>query len=268
MHVFFGEKDITETEIFQCIELDFFITCDFPDHLHLAVLNNRILMAFFFEAVDYPDIGIRHGVRVIVNVHLPDIGFLPVEIQLIHMILLGFDHVDRVCVDGGKSAVPVHLSNGLRMPGFRGVDNNHVVGINAPEADFVGGVTFCRPMPPVGDAVQDSFFFKIIKEFLKIFFPKTFPLFKGEFESCTLQMVQQDEEIVGVNAAMFRRTGKEIVRMLNDKLIHRAASGNQNGETLSHAPSRPSCLLPGTGDGTRITHHDTGFQITDVDSQL
>jgi len=40
---------------------------------------------------------------------------------------------------------------------------------------------------------------------------------------------------------MLRRTGKEIVRMLNDELIHGAASGNQNGETLSMRRP-PSCL--------------------------
>ena len=268
MHVLFGKVDVSETDVLQGVELDLFISGDFAHDLNLAVLDDGVPVAFCPEAVDHPDVGVRHGVRVIVRVHLAHIGLFPVEVQPRHMILLGFDHVDRIRVDRGEGAVPVHLGNDLMVPGFRGVDDHDVFGIDAPQTDFIGGVAFRRPVPAVGHTVQDPLVFEVIEKLLQIFLSETLAFFEREFEGRAFQVMKQDEKVVGIHAAVLGRAGEEVVRMFDDELVHGAAPGDQNGKALSRATADPSGLLPGAGDGTRIADHDAGLQIADVDPQF
>ncbi len=53
-------------------------------------------------------------------------------------------------------------------------------------------------------------------------------------------MVKEYEEVIGIDPAMFRRTGKKVIRVLYDELVHGIAAGNENGETVPRPPALPS----------------------------
>jgi hypothetical protein len=103
-----------------------------------------------------------------------------------------------------KGAVPVYLGDYFMRPCFRGVNDHNIFGIDAPEADFVGGIAFRRPVPPVIDPVQDSFFLQIVKEFFEIFVPESLASLEWKFKGGALQVVEEYEEIFGIDAAVLR----------------------------------------------------------------
>jgi len=67
---------------------------------------------------------------------------------------------------------------------------------------------------------------------------------------------------------VLRRAGKEIVRVFHNELIHGIALSDQDGKAAACSASCSACLLPGTGNGSRITHHDACLQVADVDAQF
>jgi len=66
--------------------------------------------------VDYPHMSVGHGVGIVIHVDLADVGLLPLQIQFIHMILLGFHHIDGLVMDGGEGAFPVHFGDNDGFP--------------------------------------------------------------------------------------------------------------------------------------------------------
>ncbi len=85
-----------------------------------------------------------------------------------------------------------------------GIDDDDIFGIDASEAHLVGGITLGGPVPPVVDAVQDALLLEVVQEFLDILVAELFSLLEGEFEGSALQVVEQDKEVVGIDAAVFR----------------------------------------------------------------
>ncbi len=81
-------------------------------------------------------------------------------------------------------------------------------------------------------------------------------------------MVQQDQKVVGVHAAVLGGAGEEVVRVLHDELVHGVALGNQDGKAVPGPAPGPARLLPGAGDGARVARHDARLQVADVDAQL
>jgi len=88
MHVLLRQGDVAVAEILRRVELNLLEAHDLADHLDLPVLHDRRSGTAPGEGVDDPDVGVGHGVGVVVHIDLADIGGLPLQIELIHMILL------------------------------------------------------------------------------------------------------------------------------------------------------------------------------------
>ena len=204
VHIFFRERHIPVTEILRSVKFNLLISHNLSHHLHLAVFNDDLLPVLLGKAIDDPDICICHGIGVVIHIDLVDKSRLSFEIELVHIVLLRFYHVDGIVMNHGKGAVPVYLGDYFMCPCLRGVNDHYIFRIDAPEAHFIGGIAFRRPVPPVIDPVQDTFFLQIIKEFLKIFAPEAFSFLEGKFKGGTLQVVKEYEEIFGIDAAVLR----------------------------------------------------------------
>ena len=182
VHVLFGEGYVAVAEIFRRIKFDLLVAHHLAHHLHFPVLPDNAAICIAFETVDNPDIGVGHGVGEIVHIDLSHVGLLPLQVQLVHVILLRFDHIYGVVMNGGKGAVPIHLGDNVVRPRICRIDDDHIFGIDAAEAHLVGGIALGGPVPAVFHAMQDALFLQIGHEFFQVLLAETFPLFKGKFE--------------------------------------------------------------------------------------
>ena len=132
MHVLLGQVHIAVTQVLRGVELDLLVADDLAHHLDLSVLDQDLFPRFLREGVDDPDVGIGHRVGEIIRLHLVDVSGLALQVKPVHVVLLGFHHVDRVGVGGGEGAVPVHLGDDLMVPGVRRIHDHHVFRVDAP----------------------------------------------------------------------------------------------------------------------------------------
>ena len=91
----------------------------------------------------------RHGGRVIVGFYLSHVGLVVIEVQALHLVLLRIVLVDRLFVEHGMCAPPIHLCDC-----FVGVevDDDEIVPTDAPETDSIGRV--CIGCPMIGGATN------------------------------------------------------------------------------------------------------------------
>ena len=80
--------------------------------------------------------------------------------------------------------------------------------------------------------------------------------------------MQQNQQIVGIDAAMLGRECKKVIGIFHDELIERIASCNQDRERSACAAACASGLLPGAGNRAGVAGHDAGFQIADINTQF
>ena len=153
------------------------------------MLDEDLLARLLREGVDHPDVGVGHRVGVVLHLDLVDVGGLPLQVELVHVVLLGLHHVDRVGVDGGEGAVPVHLGDHPVVPRLGRIHDDDVFGVDAPEAHLVGGIALRRPVPAGVDAVQHPLLLEVVEELLQVFPAEVLPLLEGELEGGALDVV-------------------------------------------------------------------------------
>ena len=255
-------------QVFGGVEFDLLEAHDLAHHLDLAVLDDDLPPRPLREGVDDPDVGEGHGVGEVIHLDLSDVGGLPLQVELVDMVLLGLDHIDRVVVDGGEGAVPVHLGDDPVVPGVRRIHDNHILRIDAPEAHLVGGIALGRPVPAGAGAVENPLPLKVIEQLLQVFPAEALPLLEGELEGGALDVVQEDQQVVRIDPAELGGAGKKVIGVLHDELVQGGAAGDEEGQALARAPPRPPGLLPGAGDGAGIAAEDRRLQVADVDPQL
>src|SRR5207302_7139860 len=78
----------------------------------------------------------------------------------------------------------------------------------------------------------------------------------------------EDQQVVGVDQSLLRISPKEILRMVDEVLVERAARGYVDGGRGTAAPAGAADLLPGARDRPRVTAENGGIQVPDVDPQL
>ena len=81
-------------------------------------------------------------------------------------------------------------------------------------------------------------------------------------------MVDQNEQIVGMDARLLRRPVKEKFRVLDHVLVQRVAARDEERHGCPVPPAGPARLLPGAGDRARIAVDDARLQLADVDAEL
>src|SRR5690606_12038899 len=89
-----------------------------------------------------------------------------------------------------------------------------------------------------------------------------------QLEDSALQVVDEDFEIVGVDAGALRRRFKEVVRPLDDVLVHWRRRGDEYGYRGRLTPPRATGALPGRGDRAGVAGQHAGVERADIDAQL
>ena len=81
-------------------------------------------------------------------------------------------------------------------------------------------------------------------------------------------MIEQYIQVIRVKQCVFRRLPKEIRRMRDDKLIDRRAGSHHYRQRRALPAPRAPGLLPGAGDGARISAQHAGGQRANIHAQL
>ncbi len=89
-----------------------------------------------------------------------------------------------------------------------------------------------------------------------------------QLEHGTAQVVEQDDQVVGVDQGLFGRAPKEVIGMVGQELVERAGGGHQDCQGGLVAAPGPSGLLPGAGDGARVPDQQRCAQAADVYAQF
>src|SRR5436305_15258464 len=103
--------------------------------------------------------------------------------------------------------------------------------------------------------MQESCFPELFTKSWKVHLAKTLVRRDGQLECSTLQMVDKNLKIVGLNVSVFGGASKEIVRMLYDELVKRSRRRNDNGTQTSNTSSSAPRRLPSGRNRSRITSH-------------
>ena len=81
-------------------------------------------------------------------------------------------------------------------------------------------------------------------------------------------MLQQDQQVIGIDERLFGRAFEKVVGVMGQKLIERVGRGNQNGQRRLLLPPGPPGLLPRTGNRAGIADQHGRTQLADVDAKF
>ena len=81
-------------------------------------------------------------------------------------------------------------------------------------------------------------------------------------------MVDEHGQVVGVDAAHFRRLAAEVFGMVDDVLVDGHGTGDQHAQRLAAAPAGAADALPGRGDRARVGGQHHGVERADIDAQF
>src|SRR5215207_1887408 len=117
--------------------------------------------------------------------------------------------------------------------------------------------------------------FLVGKQELKILFDhftsegaKAFTFLEWELEHCAAQMLEQDQQMIGVDERLFRGTLEEVFGMMGQELVQRTGGSDHHRRGGFETASGASRLLPGGSDSSGVADQDGGAQPADVDPQL
>ena len=126
-----------------------------------------------------------------------------------------------------------------------------------------------HPVVSAAGEIQNMFFAEIVKQLFGRYALRIgFSFLKGKLIGGTFDVPQQDVEIIRVNERIFRRTCKEILRMVDNILVKRRRRCNQNRQRCILSPPCTACLLPCAGNRTGIAAEHACIQLSDIDAQL
>jgi hypothetical protein len=116
--------------------------------------------------------------------------------------------------------------------------------------------------------MNEPMFFQKTKDLGETLVAERLSTSERKLESGTLDMVYENREVVRIDEPVLRRAGEEVVWVIHDELVERAAIGHQDcdrGACPSTGATRP---LPGGCNRSRVTGKNGHVQITDVDPEL
>ena len=182
------------------------------------------------------------------------------------MVLRALVQVDRFFVQERGRRELVHLADDAGAPGH--VDDDDVVGIGAAQADAFRGKRVGAPVPGIPGLVDGAIFFENAQQLGDGRLPKGFAVGEGQLEGRRLQMGAQDQQVVGIDQPLFRVEAQEILWVVHQVLIERAARRDIDRGCGAAPATGATDLLPGAGDRSRITAQHGGIEMPDVDAEL
>src|SRR5713101_8201001 len=182
------------------------------------------------------------------------------------VVLRTFVEIDGFLVQEHRRRELVHLADD-RRPRLRRVDDDDVVGGDAPKVDLLGGKRLAAPEPATCRPRCGSVLFEDPEEVADVGSPQ--PLFglEGQLEKAGLEMAGEQEQVVRVDQSLLGVRAQEVVGMTDDELIERRARGHENPNRPG-ATARSPQLLPGRGDRPGVADEDRRLQAADIDAQL
>src|SRR3990167_7660975 len=154
---------LARADVLERAQLDLLEADHLLGHEHLALLGEVRGVVLVGQALEDPDALRADRVGEVVHLHALDVGDLLLvlpPVQLLHLVRLALDEVDRLRVDRRERAPPVHLGDDLAPLHLRGVargrvEHEEVVARDRAERDVVRRVRLGRPVPAVARVVED-----------------------------------------------------------------------------------------------------------------
>src|SRR5437660_12926324 len=81
-------------------------------------------------------------------------------------------------------------------------------------------------------------------------------------------MVDQNEQLIRIDAGVFWRGPEKKLRVAHNVLIERRTGRNQDAQGRAIASTGPPETLPGAGDGAGIAVEETDIQRPNIDAKL
>ena len=132
---------------------------------------------------------------------------------------------------------------------------------------LLGGKSLPAPEPPAGGACRRPVLFEKLQQLLHVGRAQSLVVHEGQLEQPGLQVRCEQQQVVGIDQALFGIGTEEIFGMADDELVERRARGNEHPDRPGPA-SGAAQLLPRRGDGARIADQHRALQAADVDSEL
>src|SRR6266851_5969495 len=148
------------------------------------------------------DLGVADGVSVVIDVDALDVGLAFLEIEMFDVVLLAAVKVDGFFVDEHKRAGEIDFADDVWRPGD--VDDHEIVAGYGTQADGIGRIGFLRPVIVFSGEMQKTYFGEARAKIGEIDIAEFVAWSDGQFERSTLQMIDEDFEIVGLNEGVLR----------------------------------------------------------------
>ena len=143
-------------------------------------------------------------VGVVVHVHLVHVRLPLAPVELVHVVLDGVVHVDRVLVDEHLGAEQVHLAEDPG-PVRRRVDDHHVLGRRGPQRDLRRREVLRAPVPPPVVCLADGPGLAEEREqVVRRSRPEPLAGLERQLERRRAEVREQDVEVVRVQARLLR----------------------------------------------------------------
>src|SRR5690606_6859448 len=150
----------------------------------------------------------------------------------------------------------------------RHVDDDEIFLGRRPQGNRVRRKRLLHPVPAVLDAMQRFFLDQKFQHVLQRLPAKVLSLLKRKLIRSAFDMIDQDNQIVGVNARLLRRMLEKKLRIFDNVLIERIAARYKEGDGAFRPPPGAARLLPRTGDAAGIAVQHARLQLADIDAEL
>ena len=223
----------------------------------------------FFELIQHLQRGGQVRVGIIAHVHRTDVGLFVVEIQILHLILPAFMHINCILMQKHGHGEAIHFADDPVLLGVGNIHDQEILVAGGAQGDARLGEFLRHPVIPAAHVAQNVLLAKVFQQFLRGRFAfEIFPVHKGQLVGGALDVVHEDVQIFRIDQRVFRGLAKEVIRMSNHVLIQRAGGGHHNQQRGVAPATGPARLLPGAGDGAGIAAQHAGVQLADVDAQF
>src|SRR5262245_12937630 len=276
LHLLLGQLDLARAHVLERAHLDLLEADDLLGHQDLTLLGHVRRLAAIGEPAEDPHALGADGVREVVDVHALDVGHLLLvlaEAQLLHLVGRALDEVDRLRMDRREGAPPVDLGDdlpALRLPLVaRGrVDDHEIVGGHRAQRHVIGGIGLRGPVPAAAGAVEQALVLERGQIAAYVEPAEAVVARERQLEHRALQVIGQDERVVGIDPRVLRRHPEEVVGVRDHELVERGAGSDHDRGRGASATARPPRLLPERGDRAGVAGEHRDVEMADVDAEL
>src|SRR6266849_10693089 len=161
------------------------------------------------------------------------LNMLAIDVELRTLL-----EIDRFLVQEHGRRELIHLADD-RRPWLRGVDDDDVVGGDAPEVDLLGGKRLTAPEPAAGGARRGTVLFENPEEIADVGAPQSLLVLERQLEKAGLEVAGEQEQVVRVDQSFLGVRAEEVIGMANDELVERRARGHEHPDRAGATPRSP-----------------------------